>query len=367
MQERQETMKTVLIVGALGVVGRAALDEFSTDPSIRTIGLSRRQAEPGCPAEWVQADLMDRQTLASDLHELGPITHVVYAALQEEPDLITGWSESTQISANVEMLRNLLDALAQNRQDIEHLTLLQGTKAYGIHHGTYKIPARESDPRFIASNFYYDQEDLLKARSKDAGFAYTVLRPQIVCGFALQNPMNALTAVGVYAAICKELGQPLRFPGGAACFQQATDAGLLARAIRWAGSEPRARGETYNIANGDCFSWPTIWPGIAHRFGVEPGVAHSFSLARVMADKAPVWDTIVRKHDLRPYAFTEIVANWQFLDFTFRYGTTTPQHSMVSTIKARKHGFHECEDTEHMFSQIFDQLSDERVLPSRDL
>lgn len=309
---------------------------------------------------------MDRQTLASDLHELGPITHVVYAALQEEPDLITGWSESTQISANVEMLRNLLDALAQNRQDIEHLTLLQGTKAYGIHHGTYKIPARESDPRFIASNFYYDQEDLLKARSKDAGFAFTVLRPQIVCGFAIQNPMNALTAVGVYAAICKELGQPLRFPGGPACFQQATDAGLLARAIRWAGSEPRARGETYNIANGDCFSWPTIWPGIAHRFGVELGVAHSFSLARVMADKGPVWDTIVRKHDLRPYAFNEIVANWQFLDFTFRHATTSPQHSIVSTIKARKHGFHDCEDTEDMFARIFDQLSDERILPGQD-
>lgn len=356
-------MKTVLVVGALGVVGRAALDGFSADPSVRTIGLSRREAEHGCTAEWVQADLMNSQTLAPSLRELGPITHVVYAALQEEQNLITGWSESTQISANVEMLRNLLDALAQNGQDIEHLTLLQGTKAYGIHHGTYRIPARESDPRFIASNFYYDQEDLLKLRSKDAGFAYTVLRPQIVCGFALKNPMNALTAVGVYAAICKELDQPLRFPGGPACFQQATDAGLLARAIHWAGTEPRARGETYNIANGDCFSWPNIWPGIARRFGVEPGVAHSFSLARVMADKGPVWDSIVKKHDLRPYAFNEIVANWQFLDFTFRHGATTPQHSIVSTIKARNHGFHECEDTENMFARIFDQLSDERVLP----
>lgn len=238
-----------------------------------------------------------------------------------------------------------MDELEGSHQ-VRHVTLLQGTKAYGIHHGTYRIPARESDARFIASNFYYDQEDLLRERSRSRGYDFTILRPQIVCGFALGNPMNAVTAVGVYAAICKELGQPLRFPGGVACFQEATDADLLAKAIRWAGVEPRAAGEIYNITNGDCFSWPNIWPLIAAEFGVEPGVAHAFSLADVMADKAPVWDRIVARHGLKPYRYDEIVANWQFLDFTLRHGKTTPQHSIMSTIKARKHGFHDCEDTE---------------------
>lgn len=356
--------KTVLIAGALGVVGRAALDLFVADGGCRTIGLSRRRPDFDTGADWVAADLKDLEGLSAALHPAGDVTHVVYAALHEEPSLLTGWDAQSQIEANVGMLSNLLDALERNGCGIRHVTLLQGTKAYGIHHGTYRIPARESDPRFMASNFYYEQEDLLRARSAASGFAFTVLRPQIVCGFALGNPMNAVTALGVYAVICRELGQPLRFPGGAACFQEATDAGLLARAIRWAGEEPRAAGEIYNITNGDCFSWPTIWPMIARRFGVEPGVAHSFSLASVMADKGPVWDRIVEKHCLRPYRYEEVVANWQFLDFTLRYGTTTPQHSIMSTIKARKHGFQDCEDTEEMFDRIFRELQQANVLPA---
>lgn len=356
--------KSVLIAGALGVVGRAALDLLTTEGDCRTIGLSRREPDFDTDADWIAADLKDQNGLAAALRGAGDVTHVVYAALQEEAALLSGWNAETQISTNLVMLRNLLDALEESGRQIRHITLLQGTKAYGIHHGTYRIPARESDPRFIASNFYYEQEDLLRARSAAAGYAFTILRPQIVCGFALGNPMNAVTALGVYAAICRELDQPLRFPGGPACFQQATDARLLARAIRWAGEEPRAAGEIYNITNGDCFSWPTVWPLIARHFGMEPGAAHSFSLASVMADKGPVWDRIVRKHGLRPYRYAEVVANWQFLDFTLRHGSTTPQHSIMSTIKVRKHSFHDCEDTEEMFLRIFTELQQANVLPA---
>ncbi|HEV7418146.1 MAG TPA: SDR family oxidoreductase [Tianweitania sediminis] len=355
--------KTVLIVGALGVVGRAALERFSGDRDVRTIGLSRRKPDFETSADWMAADLQDPEALRQSFADAGKITHVVYAALHEEAGLVKGWNATTQINANVVMLNNLLDALEASGQEVSHITLLQGTKAYGIHHGTYKIPAKESDPRFIASNFYYDQEDLLRERSHSMGYAFTILRPQIVCGFALGNPMNAVTALGVYAAICREMNQPLRFPGGPACFQEATDADLLARAIDWAGREARAAGETYNITNGDCFSWANIWPLTARHFGVEPGVAHSFSLATVMADKGPVWDRIVAKYGLKPYRYEEIVANWQFMDFTFRHGTTIPQHSIMSTIKARKHGFHDCEDTEEMFDRLFRQLKEARVLP----
>lgn len=182
---------------------------------------------------------------------------------QEEAELVGGWTSASQIDRNAEMLRNLLEALSLSGLRFEHLTLLQGTKAYGVHHGPYRMPAKERDPRFIASNFYYDQEDIARTQAQVQGFHITILRPQIVCGFALANPMNAVTAVGVYAAICRELDQPFRFPGGSACLQEAVDARLLGRAIKWAGSEKLGRGETYNIANGGCFSWPTLWPAFA--------------------------------------------------------------------------------------------------------
>ncbi|PWE54320.1 hypothetical protein DEM27_21725 [Metarhizobium album] len=354
---------SVLIVGALGVVGRAALEAYEVDEGWDVCGLSRRRPEFSTRAAWISADLGDAESLAAALSGQGPFTHVVYTALQEEASLVSGWTSDTQIGRNTLMLKNLLDALGTAGIAFRHLTLLQGTKAYGVHHGSYKMPAKESDPRFIAGNFYYDQEDLARARAERDGFHVTVLRPQIVCGFALGNPMNAVTALGVYASICRELGQPLRFPGGPACLQEAVDARLLGRAIKWAGSEPRCRGEIYNIANGDCFSWPTLWPGFARRFGVEPGISHSFSLAEVMADKAPVWDRIVEKHGLVNNAYGDIVASWQFMDYLLRHGRTYPHHSIVSTIKARRHGFHDCMDTEEMFDGIFEELQAAKILP----
>lgn len=353
---------TVLVAGALGVVGRASLDHYAARPGWRVIGLARRPRPEDVRAEWIAADLKDREALRAALAGTGPISHVVYAALHEEPGLVSGWTAAAQIAANLAMLTNLLDCLPPG---LRHLTLLQGTKAYGVHHGPYRMPARESDPRFIAPNFYYEQEDLVRVRSAAEGWAFTVLRPQIVCGFALTNPMNAVMAIGVYAAICAELGQPMRFPGGPACFQEAVDSELLTRAIHWAGETPSAAGEIFNVANGDCFSWPNLWPGFARRFGAEPGVAHPFSLATVMEGMAPVWDRIVARHDLKPHRFGDIVASWQFMDYLLRHDRTYPHHSLVSTIKIRKHGFHDCEDSEEMFHRIFGRLQDEKILPGR--
>jgi nucleoside-diphosphate-sugar epimerase len=352
--------KTVLVVGALGVVGRAAFEHFSAREDWEVIGLSRRK--PDFPTErWISADLSDRDALPAALAGVGPVSHVVYAALMEEPELVSGWTSSDQVGTNTMMLRNLLDALPTGPG--RHIVLLQGTKAYGVHHGPYRMPARESDPRFIASNFYYDQEDLVRERAVAESLTFTILRPQIVCGYALNNPMNAAMAIGVYAAICAELGQPMRFSGGPACYQEAVDADLLARAIQWACKEPRCAGETYNIANGDCFAWRNLWPRIAQRFGAEPGIDHTFSMARVMPDKGAVWDRIVERHGLRPIPYDEIVSSWQFLDYLLRYDRTYPHHSLVSTIKARQHGFHDCMDTEVMFDRIYDRLQRERILP----
>ncbi|PYE23920.1 nucleoside-diphosphate-sugar epimerase [Rhizobium sp. PP-CC-3A-592] len=355
---------SVLIVGATGVVGRAALEVYESDDHWDVAILSRKA--PGFPtrAAWIGADLGDPDGLATALEGAGPFTHVVYAALQEEAILVDGWTSSAQIGRNALMLHNLLESMRLGGHRFQHLTLLQGTKAYGVHHGPYKMPAKESDPRFMASNFYYEQEDIARSAAQKQGFHMTILRPQIVCGFALGNPMNAVTALGVYGAICRELDQPFRFPGGPACLQEAVDARLLGRAIKWAGREPLCRGETYNIANGDCFSWPVLWPGFAKQLGVEIGIAHPFSLADVMADKQPVWDRIVAKHELVPYSYVDIVSSWQFMDYLLRHGKAYPHHSIVSTIKARTHGFHECVDTEDMFRSLFDELQSSKILPA---
>ena len=69
----------------------------------------------------------------------------------------------------------------------------------------------------------------------------------------------------------RDRGPILPYPGGAERVSQAVDADLLARAIAWAGETPAARNETFNVTNGDVFTWPNIWPAIADAVGMRPG------------------------------------------------------------------------------------------------
>ncbi len=176
------------------------------------IGLSRRRPDFITSAGWITADLTQPDAVAQALTAASGATHLVYAAVHEEADLVDGWTDEGQIATNLAMLQTLLTSLEGRAAGLRHVTLLQGTKAYGIHHGPFPIPARESDPPFIAPNFYDDQQDWLRERATGAAWSFTILRPQLVCGFALGNPMNAVAAIGVYGAICRELGHPSASP-----------------------------------------------------------------------------------------------------------------------------------------------------------
>jgi hypothetical protein len=82
------------------------------------------------------------------------------------------------------------------------------------------------------------------------------------------------------------------------------------------------------------------------------------SLTEYMAGKGPVWDAIVKKHNLQLIPYEQIVA-WPFGDFIFH----TEFDNIASTIKARRAGFHDCMDTEDMFSEFFQKLRATNVLP----
>lgn len=353
----------MLVVGALGVVGRSAVEQFETMAGWTVAGLARRAPNFTTGATFVSADLADREAVNRAIDAVGPVTHVIYTALFEKPNIAQGWVEDDHIARNTTMLRNLLDAVERTSPDLRHVGLLQGTKAYGIHLGPIRIPARESEPRHIPPNFYWSQEDLLRERAAKAGWHWTVYRPQLVCGLSLGSPMNIVPALGAYAAICREFGLPLRFPGGRHPFVfEAVDARLLARAMAWAAEAPTARDEIFNVTNGDCFVWQTMWPAIAKAFGMEEGHAQPTPLSIMMADKAPVWERIVEKHQLRRTTYDEISCNWQFADFVFAYGLT-PEPALVSTIKIRQAGFGDCMDTEEMFLGYIREMQDQRLIP----
>jgi nucleoside-diphosphate-sugar epimerase len=354
----------MLVVGALGLVGRALIEELEARLDWDVIGLSRRKPDFLSRATFVQVDLTDRNACQRLLEGAAfrDVTHVAYAALYEKPELIAGWRDADQIATNKAMLENLLDPLVPSAA-IEHMTLLQGTKAYGAHLRPMTNPGRESDPRPEGANFYWEQEDYLRPLARSAGFSFSIMRPQVVCGTAIGSPMNMIAAIGVYASIQRARGEPLRFPGGAPNVTQATDARLLARSILWAATAPGCRNETFNIANGDVLIWHTSWPTIARTFGLPLAEPRPERLAESMPRYAGLWRELVQQHNLAPYTMEQLIgSSWQFADAVFGYGGSPP-NTIVSTVKASQFGFTETIDTNRMFEVQLKRLQALRILP----
>ena len=103
--------KRVLIAGATGLVGYAALKHFGSQQDCEVITLSRRQPDETFGARWHSLDLTDAAACSRLASEVGGVTHLVYAALYERPGLVAGWQEEEQIRTNDLMLRNLLGPL----------------------------------------------------------------------------------------------------------------------------------------------------------------------------------------------------------------------------------------------------------------
>src|SRR5689334_16969844 len=232
--------------------------------------------------------------------------HIAYTALHEKPDLVAGWSSKEQIETNNAMLHNVVEPIIRTAPNFQHISILQGTKVYGVHLHPIPIPARESDPRDDHRNFFLDQQDYLQSAGAEYGFAYTALRPQLVTG-PTPGAINVIPAIGAYAAIRRELGEPFSFPGGPSFVWEAADADLVADVMVWAAGTPQAANQSFNITNGDVFEWRSVWPALAETLGIDTGVDEPMSIAGYLADHSEVWDAIVAKYGLRPLSLREFV------------------------------------------------------------
>jgi nucleoside-diphosphate-sugar epimerase len=347
--------RKVLVAGVHGVIGRAAALHLAKQAGTEVIGLSRRDAPVAGGVRTISVDLLDAAGTARALSVVRDVTHIVFGAYIEKP------TAAEKSAVNVAILRNLLDVVEASSPGLRHVTFYQGGKAYGADLGPFKTPAREDDPRLMPPNFYYDQEDLLRQRQAGKSWTFTALRPEAVCGFAVGNPMNLLTVIAVYAAISKELGIPLRFPGTQAAYQalyNVSSADILAEAADWAGTSENAKNEIFNITNGDYFRWQHMWPKIARMFDMDWADPIPMPLATYMADKEPLWDAMVQRYGLKPIPYDKI-ASWPFGDFIFASGFD----NIVNTIKARRAGFDACIDTEDMFREQFAELRRDRIIP----
>ena len=159
----------------------------------------------------IAVDLKNQEACRKAFSDL-KVSHIVYAAIDEKPGLIAGWQDREQMQTNSRMLQNLLMPLITD--GLQHISLLQGTKAYGIHIHPIPIPAREDAKRDLHENFYWLQEDYIREKAKEYGFNFTIIRPPLVVGGPWGVAMNMIPIIGLFATICKEEGLPLCFPGG---------------------------------------------------------------------------------------------------------------------------------------------------------
>jgi len=356
---------TILIAGASGVVGMAATEYFASLPDWQVMALSRRPVPLPEGVVHVALDLCDREACASAANNLTGVTHVLFAALYELPELVAGWRDPKQMAVNDAMLRNLLDALEPQAKGLRHITIMQGTKAYGGHVEPAPVPAKERWPRHWHENFYWLQEDLLRTRQPHAAWTFSILRPQLVFGYAVSSPMNIVAAIGAYAAVLREMGQPLNFPGGGKCVNAASDSRLIAQAAHFVATHEIAANETYNVVNGDMLVWQDIWEPIARCFGMQAGPSVPMELTRVMPTHEAVWKKVVAKHQLRDLTLAQLVgSSWQFTDRALAYGVANPANSVLSPIHLHAHGFHGCMDTEDALMYWFERMQKNRLLPS---
>lgn len=353
--------KVALVAGASGIIGSALARELIGD-RWTVYGLARSPREDVAGLRPIAADLREEGALRAALADVAP-THV----------FITTWmrhaTEAENVRVNGGMVRNLLDALSVKRS-VRHVALVTGLKHYlgpfeaYVTGGTLpETPLREEQPRLATENFYYAQEDEVYAAAERDGFTWSIHRPHTVIGKAVGNAMNLGTTLAVYAAICKETGRKFRWPGSEAQWNgisDVTDARVLARHLLWAAKTDAARGQAFNVVNGDIFRWKWLWGRLADWFGIEAagfdGSVHA--LAAQMANDAPLWREIAARRGLAERDLARLASAWHTdLDLG------RPIEVMTDMSKSRKLGFAVYQRTDDSFFDLFARLRADRLIP----
>ena len=347
--------KVALVIGASGMVGGNLASHIAGLSGWRAFGVSRKPPAGPKRFEHISFDLLNVDQCHAALANHPEITHVFVAARTQ------GATSEQEERNNIVLLANLVDTLEKTAPKLRHIHVVHGTKWYGAHLPNTSPPFREDDARVMPPNPYYGQHDFLLERQKGRHWTWSTSRPGLVFGYATGYPHNIVCLIGILAAMSRELGTQFRFPGTEWCFrslQSATDIGLLCRAIVSISESEHGANTSFNVGNGDVYSWSNLWPRIAKSFDLECGYPQKYVLADYMADKEPVWQRIVEKYGLRDFALKDLVA-WPYGDFHFNKEGS----DIASLVKINGIGFHEVSDSEDLFMRVLQQYREEGVLP----
>ncbi|KAF9884289.1 hypothetical protein FE257_001919 [Aspergillus nanangensis] len=319
-----------------------------------------------------------------------------YSYLQPKPKPgATIWSNAQELyEVNAALLRNSLAALPVAGLKPRRILLQTGAKYYGPHTGTIRLPAIESDLRSeLEPNFYYIQEDLLKAHCQKEQTGWNVIRPSWVIGATTNAQMNAFYAFGVYAAVQAHLKKPMLFPGSFDIWQRVSfhsSAALTGCISEWAVLEEACKNKAFNSTDPHGLAWNRFWPELGRWFGVErlslppdeeknmleirpnygknsplgygpPVVLRlAFSLTQWANDSeiANAWKEVMTKHGLTHDPFEDVAGLFPFADASL---CNPPQLSMN---KACRYGWTGYIDTIESIWVMFEEMNHLGMLPS---
>ena len=353
-----DNKKSALIVGSTGITGGNLASRLAAN-GWQVYGLARKpKAMAGVIP--VAADLQDADSLKRALDSVDPAHVFICTWLRQQ-------TEAENVRVNGDMIRHLFTAL--DGKNLVHAALVTGTKHYLGPFESYgqtnaETPFREDNPRLPGLNFYYTQEDILFEAAAKAGFGWTVHRSHTVIGYARGNAMNMGVTLAVYAALCREKGEPFVFPGSHEqwnALTDVTDARILAEQLEWAAAHPAAYGHAFNISNGDIFRWRWLWPQLAAYFGVEPlgPPAELAPLEPRMTDAAEAWKVLATKHQLVEPDVDALVSWWH------TDGDLGRKIECVNDMtQSRLLGFTAYQPTLASFFDLFDRLKTERIIPA---
>jgi nucleoside-diphosphate-sugar epimerase len=350
--------KEALVIGITGIGGMNIAHELLAQ-GWTVHGLSRKPGMIVPGVNHVYGDVLDPESLATAFAGLNP-SHLFFATWARQE------TEAQNCDVNGRMLDNTLSAL--KHAQLEHAVLITGLKHYLGPFEAYAstpmdTPFRESQERLPIQNFYYVQEDILFKHAAERNFTWSVHRPHTMIGFALGNAMNMGVTLGIYASICKATGRPFTFPGSKEQFNgvtDVTDARILAKHAVWSATAAEAKNQAFNTVNGDVFRWRQLWRHIAEYFEIpDPGYpAELTPLDGKMGDADEIWQGLVAKHGLKPYKASEL-ASWWHTDADLGRQVET----FADMGKSRRAGFKEIQVTFDTFTETFDRLRAEKIIP----
>lgn len=364
-----------LIVGVTGIVGNSLAEilPLSDTPGgpWKVYGLARRP-QPNWnsehPIDYIQCDISNENETVSKLSHLTDVTHVFYVC----------WtncvSESENCKINSKMFRNVLNAIIPNAPNVNHICLQTGIKYYlgpfenwGKFKNPNESPFTEDMPRLNIPNFHYDLEDVLysEVAKKEGGLTWSVHRPGAIFGFSPYSQMNILHTLCIYAAICKNEGIPLRFPGPKSAWEgysAVSDVDLIAEQLIWAAVDPNAKNEAFNCSNGDFFKWKHLWRVLADEFEVEVAAFDeeeedgSACFEEMMKGKGGVWEDIMKEYGLVHRKWEEV--GWWLVDVGL-----AKEWPMGCMNKSKEHGFLGFRNTKKCFISWIHKMKTYKIVP----